>query len=65
VLALAALQIVREQSRPAKVDLQDAKYLERIEEFIKREKACRAAKLNESRRLNQPMRALSRGKPRH
>jgi hypothetical protein len=43
VLALTAHAIVREQSRPAKVDLQDARYLERMEDFIKREQACTAA----------------------
>jgi hypothetical protein len=43
MLGFAALQIRREQSRPGKAELQDAKYLEHMEEYIKREHASSAA----------------------
>jgi hypothetical protein len=43
VLAFVVQHAMREQSRPAKVDLQDAKYLERMEDFINREHACTRA----------------------
>jgi hypothetical protein len=44
MLGFAALQITRDQSRPGKAEVQDAKYLERMEEYVKREHACNAAK---------------------
>ena len=44
MLGFAAFQIVREQNRPANFELQDAKYLERMEEYINREHASNAAK---------------------
>lgn len=44
MLGFATFQIVREQNRPAKFELQDAKYLERMEEYIQREHADKAAK---------------------
>jgi hypothetical protein len=44
MLGFAALQIKRDQSRPGKAEVQDAKYLERMEEYVKREHACKAAK---------------------
>lgn len=43
VLSFVVHAIVREYRCPAKVDLQDAKFLERLEDSLKRERACKAA----------------------
>lgn len=42
VLSFAALQTLREQSRPVNVDVEDAKLIGKMEEFVKREKACQS-----------------------
>jgi hypothetical protein len=63
VLALAAHQIIREQSRPAKVDLQDEKYLERMEDYLRREHACLAA-MEARQRAYQSRQGAFKGWPR-
>lgn len=61
VLAFTMLQLVREQSRPAKIDLKDVEYLQQMEDYLKRERACKAAHLNESRPSQQPTSQPFRG----
>ncbi len=63
ILAFVVQQIIREQSRPSKVDVKDAAYLDTMEEFIRREHACKAgmeAKRREFELRPRPFRGVSR-----
>jgi hypothetical protein len=64
VLGFVTRQIIREQSRPPKVDLQDAKLLERMEDYVNREHACQAG-MAAQRREYEARQVPFRGLPRH